>query len=200
MMQKQPKPILLFNDECAVCRHIGHWVQRSAQSKSGETSIIVQPIGDDPEMLRSLNPDLDIWDAYATIHVLMPDGSMRLGGEAVAETLRNLPNTKWFAWSFATTIFGFRPFQVILNVAYAILADVRPLFGCESCGKPRSWLRPIEWVTKWAKILFGRSPHRKPDPAFQFAFGRETSTASGPGRASSASASLLTSREFRNAL
>ena len=32
----------------------------------------------------------------------------------------------------------------------------------------------------------------EPDPAFQFAFGRETSTASGPGRASSASASLLT--------
>jgi hypothetical protein len=116
-------------------------------------------------MLRSLNPDLDIWDAYATIHVLMPDGSMRLGGEAVAEALRNLPNTKWFAWSFATTIFGFRPFQVILNVAYAILADVRPLFGCESCGKPKV-LRPIEWVTKWAKDLLGGSPQPSPTPHF----------------------------------
>ena len=97
MTQNQTKPILLFNDECAVCRHIGHWVQRSAQSKSGETSLIVQPIGDDPERLRLLNPDLDIWDAYETIHVLMPDGSMKLGGEAVAEVLRRLPNTKWFA-------------------------------------------------------------------------------------------------------
>jgi predicted DCC family thiol-disulfide oxidoreductase YuxK len=160
-IQKQPERILLFNDECAVCRHIGHWVQRSARSKSGETSIIVQPIGDDPERLRSLNPDLDIWDAYETIHVLMPDGSMRLGGEAVAEVLRNLPNTKWLAWSFATTLFGIRPFQVILNVAYAILADVRPLFGCESCGKPRV-LRPIEWVSKWAKTLLGRDPHPRP--------------------------------------
>jgi len=167
MMQKKSKPILLFpillfNDECAVCRRIGHWVQRSARSKSGETSILVQPIGDDPERLRSLNPGLDIWDAYATIHVLMPDGSMRLGGEAVAETLRNLPNTKWFARSFATSIFGFRPFQVMLNVAYAILADVRPLFGCESCGKPRIWLRPIQWVTKRAKILFGGRLHPSP--------------------------------------
>jgi hypothetical protein len=136
-------------------------VQRSAQGRSGETSILVQPIGDDPERLRSLNPDLDIWDAYATIHVLMPDGSMRLGGEAVAETLRNLPNTKWFAWSFATTIFGFRPFQVVLNAAYAILSDVRPLFGCESCGKPRA-MKPIAQVTKWAKILFGGSLHPSP--------------------------------------
>jgi predicted DCC family thiol-disulfide oxidoreductase YuxK len=165
MMQKQTKAILLFNDECAVCRHIGHWVQRSAQSESGETSIIVLPIGDDPGTLRSLNPDLDIWDAYETIHVLMPDGSMKLGGEAIAETLKNLPNTKWFAWTFTASIFGFRPFQVMLNVAYAILADVRPLFGCESCGKPKV-LRPIQWVIKWAKNMFGGSPRPSPTPHF----------------------------------
>ena len=95
----------------------------------------------------------------------MPDGSMRLGGEAVAETLRNLPNTKWFAWTFATAMFGFRPFGVILNVAYAILSDLRPLFGCESCGKPRI-MKPIEWVTKCAKALTGRSPHPIHTPHF----------------------------------
>jgi predicted DCC family thiol-disulfide oxidoreductase YuxK len=167
LFEIQPKPIplfpiLLFNDECAVCRHIGRWVQRSAQSKSGG-NIVVEPIGDDPERLRALNPDLDIWDAYATIHVLMPDGSMKLGGEAVAEVLRNLSNTKWFAWCFDTSIFGFRPFQVMLNVAYAILSDVRPLFGCESCGKPKI-LRPIQWMTKWAKALLGRKP--RPTPHF----------------------------------
>src|SRR5271165_7229389 len=122
-MQEQTKPILLFNDECGVCRHIAHWVKKSAQGPSGETSVIVQPIGDDPEALRSLNPDLDIWDAYATIHLLMPDGSMKLGGEAVAEVFRNLPNTQWFAWSFALSVYGFRPFQMILNIAYTILAD-----------------------------------------------------------------------------
>jgi predicted DCC family thiol-disulfide oxidoreductase YuxK len=176
MTQNQTKPILLFNDECAVCRHIGHWVQRSAQSKSGETSLIVQPIGDDPERLRLLNPDLDIWDAYETIHVLMPDGSMKLGGEAVAEVLRRLPNTKWFAWSFATSIFGFRPFQVVLNVAYAILSDV---FG-ESCGNQEF----IQWVTKWAATF---QPH--------FAFGRETPTSGGLGRATSAIKSFLKSRQ-----
>jgi hypothetical protein len=69
---------------------------------SGETSLIVQPIGDDPDALLALHPDLDIWDAYETIHLLMPDGSMKLGGEAVAEVLRSLPNTKWFAGCFAS--------------------------------------------------------------------------------------------------
>jgi predicted DCC family thiol-disulfide oxidoreductase YuxK len=163
-MQNQAKPILLFNDECAVCRRIGHWVQRSAQSKSGQTSITVRPIGDDPEALRLLHPGLDIWDAYETVHVLMPDGSMKLGGEAVAEVLRNLPSTKWFASSFAIRMFGFRPFQTSLNLGYAILADVRPLFGCESCGTTSAWVRSIRRLIQWTKAIFGDK--RRPSPHF----------------------------------
>jgi predicted DCC family thiol-disulfide oxidoreductase YuxK len=162
----QSKPILLFNDECSVCRRIARWVQKSGQSKSGETSIVERPIGDDPEALRSLNPNLDIWDAYATIHLLMPDGSMKVGGEAVAEVLRTLHNTRWFAWNFAISIFGFRPFQSMLNVAYAILADVRPLFGCESCGTPRFWMKPIDWIVRRAKAIFGAGHHQRPAPHF----------------------------------
>jgi predicted DCC family thiol-disulfide oxidoreductase YuxK len=159
---QQIKPILLFNDECAVCRRIGRWVQKSADSKSGGTSITVLPIGDDPEALRSLNPGLDIWDAYETIHILMPDGSMKLGGEAVAEVLRNLPNTRWFASSFAVRVFGFRPFEMVLNLGYAILSDVRPLFGCESCGTTNAWVRSIRRLTKWTSAIFGEKQHPSP--------------------------------------
>jgi len=162
----QNKPILLFDDECGVCRRIAHWVQNSAGSISGETSIIVRPVGEDPDALRTLNPGLEIWDAYATIHVLMPDGSMRLGGEAIAEVLRNLPNTKWFAWSFAISIFGFQPFQMMLNVAYVILADVRPIFGCESCGTPNFWVRPFVWMIKGVKSIFGESSRPNLTPHF----------------------------------
>jgi predicted DCC family thiol-disulfide oxidoreductase YuxK len=165
-MQKQDKPILLFDGECGVCRRIAHWVEKSALGKSGDARIIEQPIGSDPEALRTLNPDLDIWDAYATIHVLMPDGSMKLGGEAVAEVLRNLPNAKWFAWSFAFSIFGFRPCQLILNIGYFILEDIRPLFGCESCGTPTLWVRPIAWTIKRAKAAFGKGRHPSPTPHF----------------------------------
>ncbi len=161
-MQKQTKPILLFNDECAVCRRIGHWVQKSALSRSGEPSITIRPIGDDPDALRSLHPGLDIWDAYETVHVLMPDGSMKLGGEAVAEVLRNLPNTKWIASSFAVQMFGFRPFQMVLNLGYAILADVRPLFGCESCGTTSGWVGSIERLINWTKAIFGEKRHPSP--------------------------------------
>jgi predicted DCC family thiol-disulfide oxidoreductase YuxK len=171
-MQTKTKPILLFDGECAVCRSIGRWVQKSSRSKSGEASIVERPIGDDPEELRALNPQLDIWDAYATIHVLMPDGSMKLGGEAVAEVLRDLPNTRWFAWFFAIGAFGFRPFQTILNIGYVMLADVRPLLGCESCGTSNVLVRTLASWIKWAKSRFGKSRPRAAIPHFSPISGR----------------------------
>lgn len=162
----QSTPILLFNDECGVCRSIASWVKKQAQAGSGATSIVVRPIGQDPDELLSLNQGLNIWDAYATIHLLMPDGSMKLGGEAVADVLRHLPSTRWFAWTFAISVFGVRPFQAILNLAYAILADVRPVFGCESCGTPSPWVRPIRWIVEWVESLFGGIHHPSPSRHF----------------------------------
>ena len=63
-------------------------MEASAHRASGGAKLLVRPIGDEPEALLALRPGLDIWDAYATIHLLMPDGTMRLGGEAVAEAKR----------------------------------------------------------------------------------------------------------------
>jgi predicted DCC family thiol-disulfide oxidoreductase YuxK len=155
------QPVLLYNDECAVCRRIAAWV--TASSGAGEV-LDVRPIGDDPEALRSLNAELDIWDAYATIHLLMPDGSMETGGEAVAEVFRRLPHTRWFAWTFRIGILGLRPFQLVLNAGYAVLADTRPVFGCESCGTPSRWLRPFAWLTSRIRRVRGTSQHPDPVP------------------------------------
>jgi len=145
----QALPILLFNDECSICRRISKWVGKSAKDRSGQPTIREIPIGESPEALKLLNPKLNIWDAYATIHLMMPDGSMRLGGEAVAEVLRKIPKTSWFSWTFEISIFGFRPFQAILNRCYAILAGIRPIFGCESCGSPVFWMKPLHRLFNW---------------------------------------------------
>jgi predicted DCC family thiol-disulfide oxidoreductase YuxK len=163
---EQTKPILLFDGECGVCRHIAGWVWSLAQSRSRTPTFLERPIGNDPEELLALNPSLNIWDAYATIHMLMPDGSMKLGGEAVAEVFRNLPETKWFTWVFGISIFGFRPFQLLLNGSYVVLADVRPLFGCESCGTPRFWVRPIRRIIQWIEHIRGGNRRSKPLPHF----------------------------------
>lgn len=68
-------PVLLFDDECAVCRKIAAWVTRSATGKQGEANLIVRPIGEDAIELERLSPGLNIWDAYATIHLVMLTGS-----------------------------------------------------------------------------------------------------------------------------
>jgi predicted DCC family thiol-disulfide oxidoreductase YuxK len=151
MPARTPPPLLLFNGECAVCRRIARWVQKSARRRSGSVRITAQPIGDDPQALRALNPNLDIWDAYATIHLLMPDGSMKVGGEAVAEVLRRLPNCAWFAGIFAVRVFGFQPFQLLLDAGYVVLADVRPLLGCESCGIPSPAVKFVGSLIKRAQ-------------------------------------------------
>ncbi len=150
---------LLYNDECAVCRTIARWVRHSA---ARDCVLVVRPIGDDPAALRALNVKLDIWDAYATIHILMPDGSMRTGGEAVAEVFRELPNTMWFAGLFSLSLFGFRPFQAVLNIGYTILADSRPLFGCESCGTPNRFVKRFQAFLKQSRVAVGHTVHPSP--------------------------------------
>ena len=158
---KLVRPMLLFNDECGVCRRIARWVRAAAQGHGQDSPIDVQPIGEDPKALRGLNPALDIWDAYDTVHLLMPDGSMLLGGQAVAEVLRRLPSTRWFSWCFALSVFGWNPFQQVLDLAYAVLSDVRPIFGCESCGTPSAWVRPFVWMrTKLGAMFHSDQPAR----------------------------------------
>jgi predicted DCC family thiol-disulfide oxidoreductase YuxK len=160
------KPILLFNDECGVCRRIASWVRKSDQGESGAASLSIRPIGDDPAAILLLNPDLNIWSAYATIHLLMPDGTMKRGGEAVSEVLRRLPNTKWFAGVFGLKLLGFQPAQLMLDLAYDLLSAVRPLFGCESCGALSPWMKPLAWVIRQAKTVFTTARHPGPTPHF----------------------------------
>ncbi|MET3108584.1 putative DCC family thiol-disulfide oxidoreductase YuxK [Oxalobacteraceae bacterium GrIS 2.11] len=144
-------PVLLYDGGCATCTRIAQWVQKAAGTD--QPGIIVRPVGNDPTVLRALNPGLDIWDAYAVSHVIMPDGSMKLGGEAVAEVFRRLPATRWMAWFFDFSLLGIRPFQSLLNLAYHILDDIRPIFGCESCGRSKLWVRPFERLGRWARSL-----------------------------------------------
>ena len=144
-------PVLLYDGGCATCTRIAHWVA------SAGPGILVRPVGNDPAELHQLNPSLDIWDAYAVSHVVMPDGSMKLGGEAVAEVLRRLPATRWLAPCLGLSVFGVRPFQATLNLAYTILDDVRPLFGCESCGRSKPWVRPFAWLKRSAAALRGKA-------------------------------------------
>ena len=62
---------------------------------------------------------------------------MKLGGEAVAEVLRRLPATRWLAGCLGFRVFGIRPFQEIVDFSCRVLDDVRPILGCDSCGRSK---------------------------------------------------------------
>ena len=97
---------------------------------------------------------------------------MKLGGDAVAEVFRNLPSTKWFARSFSVSIFGIRPFALLLDFGYTILADVRPLLGCESCGTPAAWVKPIHRALEALRSLGARRGDRSAKQHFASLAGR----------------------------
>ncbi len=156
-------PILLFDDECAVCRRVARWTQSIARDEAGTPTVDVRAIGEDPQAMRRLDPRLDMWKLYAQNHLLMPDGTILLAGEAVAEVFRRSPSMAWCARLCSIRVFKVRPFQSMLDLGYVILSDVRPIFGCKSCGKPAWWARPFAWLVKLATKFTGtetRTPQR----------------------------------------
>jgi predicted DCC family thiol-disulfide oxidoreductase YuxK len=156
-MPQSARPILLYNGECAVCCRIAAWVDVSGR---GASKLDVRPIGDDPAAIARLHPGLDIWDAYAVIHLLMPDGSMKTGGAAVAEVFRTLPKTKWLASLLDLHVAGFRPGMVLVNAAYTVLAEIRPLLGCASCGSTSALMGSVQRALRWLAHGLGASaPH-----------------------------------------
>jgi hypothetical protein len=164
---KLERPVLLFNSECSVCRTISGWVIASDEPKNGgDQALDERPIGHDPDALKKLHPNLDIWDAYAEITLVMPSGEIKKGGEAIAEVLRRLPSTKWMGPLFDLEIAGKKPFVALVHAGYVVLDRLRPALGCESCGTGVPWWgKPIEWAFKGWKAMFGsKEPPASPSP------------------------------------
>jgi hypothetical protein len=152
------RAVMLFNDGCSVCRKLSSWVKRTDEpSNGGKQAIDERPIGHDPAALQAVNPNIDIWEAYEKIHVVLPDGSVKKGGEAVGEVLRRLPKTSWVGPLVDASVFGLKPFQKVLDAGYFVLDKIRPALGCESCGSGVPWWgKPIEWGVKGWKALRGK--------------------------------------------
>lgn len=149
----EKRPILLYNDQCQVCRLLSGWVK--AQDAKGKDLIDERPIGGDPEALLAIHPDLDIWKVYETIHLVMPDGTLKKGGAAIGEVLKKLPPTGWLAPLLDLSIGGWHPFQKLLDAGYVTLDKLRPAIGCESCGggPVKWWALPVKWTADAVRAI-----------------------------------------------
>ncbi len=157
--KRDPRQILLlYNDRCATCRKIASWIVRDDSVQHGGKQLVdARAIGGDPKAFAKVVPNLDYYDAYTTPHVVMPDGTVKAGGEAIAEVLMRLPETRWFAWLFKVHVGSWRPFQGMLNGSYYLLDHLRPALGCESCGEREVpwWGKPIAWTVQGVQKLAG---------------------------------------------
>lgn len=160
--ERLDRPVLLYNGQCEVCQVLSSWVK--AADLKGEDLIDERPLPNDPAALARIHPGLDIWKAYEEIHVVMPDGRLLKGGEAIAEVLKRLPYTSWMSGVFDLEVFGKKTGVAALHVAYKILDAIRPALGCSSCGGGPVvwWAKPIQWGANLVKWALGKGDEHAP--------------------------------------
>lgn len=156
------RPVLFYNQYCETCDAIAGMVKKA--DRRGGDVIDEQSIPKYQEDLDKMIPGLKLEDVYTTSHLVMPDGTVYRGGDAVREVLERLSLTGWFSDVFGIKVGEHMPFQAILNKGYALLDAIRPALGCTSCGPNATptWAKPIKWVVDAVKKLMGKD---KPDTA-----------------------------------
>ena len=88
------RPTLLYDGECGFCREtvsiVSHW------DRHGRVALI--PFQDQARVAAFHIP---LPALAAAMHLVLPDGRVFAGADAVAELLRLLPGRRWLAWPFA---------------------------------------------------------------------------------------------------
>jgi predicted DCC family thiol-disulfide oxidoreductase YuxK len=93
-------PTLIFDGECELCRRA---VER-LRGWDREHRLRFVPFQDE-EAIREF--DLALGALAAAMHLVLPDGRVFAGADAVPELGRVLPGKRWWAWGFAVP--GVRP-------------------------------------------------------------------------------------------
>jgi predicted DCC family thiol-disulfide oxidoreductase YuxK len=113
--------VLIYDDECAMCRASALWLMRLAMS-SGSLEIL--PCRSAPRRLRY--PQITDEACTTAMHLVLPDGRTLAGADAVPELLRRIRGLGWLATVFALP--GARP---IARRVYAWIAKNRMRLSCE---------------------------------------------------------------------
>jgi predicted DCC family thiol-disulfide oxidoreductase YuxK len=88
------RPTLIYDGECGLCRQI---VARVAEWDRHRRLVLV-PFQDEARVARLGVP---LAALAAAMHLLLPDGRVLAGADAVPELLRLLPGKRWLAAGFA---------------------------------------------------------------------------------------------------
>jgi predicted DCC family thiol-disulfide oxidoreductase YuxK len=113
MPERISAPTLIFDGECGMCRRAVGLLQRWDR----EHRLRFVPFQDE-EAVRGFG--LALPALAAAMHLVLPDGRVFAGADAVPELGRLLPRKRWWAWGFALP--GVRP---VARRVYARIARAR---------------------------------------------------------------------------
>lgn len=118
--------IVLYDDQCALCRSGMRLVQRLDWRNLVRFVPIAEALIILPQPM--LNPET----SRQAMHVVTPSGQVRIGWDAVTALARVMPLT-WIVGALGNT----KPFRWLGHGAYRWVAQRRHLLGrhgCQSCG------------------------------------------------------------------
>ena len=115
-----PVATLVYDAECAMCRASALWIMRRAMA-GGALEIL--PCRSAPRRARF--PRITDAQCMTAMQLVLPDGRVLAGADAVPELLRRVPRWRWVAGVF--TLPGVRPLG---RVVYAWIARNRMKISC----------------------------------------------------------------------
>lgn len=111
---------LIYDGECAMCRASAFWLMRRALSRG---ALEILPCRSEPRRARF--PQVSEDACLAAMQLVLPDGRVLAGAEAVPELLRRIRGWGWVAGFFALP--GVRP---VARRLYAWVAANRMRISC----------------------------------------------------------------------
>jgi predicted DCC family thiol-disulfide oxidoreductase YuxK len=82
------RPLLIFDGECAFCRY---WIERWRILAQGRIDVAAF------QDVANRFPEIPAQEFERAVQLVTPDGRVRAGAEAVAESLRTVPGWGWLA-------------------------------------------------------------------------------------------------------
>src|SRR5437899_6680546 len=88
------EPTLIYDGECGVCQQAVALLRRWDR----EQRLVYVPFQDEARVARF---GIALPALAAAMHLILPDGRIFAGADAVPELGRLLPGKRWWAWGFA---------------------------------------------------------------------------------------------------
>ena len=119
LKMKTKKPVIIYDGECSLCRGSKDWIARRALPESLEF------ITCQSNERERRYPHLLLRDCMSAVHIVLPDGRVFAGADAIPHVLSFLKGWRWVAKCLL--IF---PFTFFARHVYGWIARNRQFISC----------------------------------------------------------------------